>query len=82
MIVAGQWKYVYRPGDIDELYDLTMDPDELRNMAGEPACQVALADLRRRLAAWMRETADPLPPPTATNEEPGTRHEERHGGHD
>jgi arylsulfatase A-like enzyme len=63
MIVTARWKYVYRPGDLDELYDLGTDPDELRNLAGEPTCRDQLDQLRGRLAAWMQETDDVLAPP-------------------
>jgi arylsulfatase A-like enzyme len=63
MVVTQQWKYVFRPGDIDELYDLATDPDELRNLAGEPACAPVLSELRARLADWMHETEDVLPAP-------------------
>lgn len=44
----------------EELYDLVFDPHEARNVAGEPAAQPVLRDLRRRLERWMRRTSDPL----------------------
>ncbi|HEV7136335.1 MAG TPA: choline-sulfatase [Steroidobacteraceae bacterium] len=34
MIRRGRHKFVHSPVDPDQLYDLTQDPDELRNMAG------------------------------------------------
>jgi N-sulfoglucosamine sulfohydrolase len=43
----------------EELYDLTRDPNELHNLAADPAHAEALADLRRRLRAWQRATNDP-----------------------
>lgn len=43
-----------------ELYDLDADPDELTNVAEDPAYAEVLADLRSRLGTWMRETDDPL----------------------
>jgi N-sulfoglucosamine sulfohydrolase len=42
-----------------ELYDLSKDPNELRNVANDPAYAEVLADLRRRLQTWRRETNDP-----------------------
>jgi N-sulfoglucosamine sulfohydrolase len=42
-----------------ELYDLSKDPNELRNVASDAAYAEVLADLRRRLQAWRQETNDP-----------------------
>ena len=42
-----------------ELYDLSKDPNELRNLADDAAYAEVLADLRRRLQAWRQETNDP-----------------------
>jgi N-sulfoglucosamine sulfohydrolase len=52
----------------EQLYDLVLDPAEMSNLAADPACAVALAEMRRRLDQWMRDTDDPLldgpvPPP-------------------
>jgi N-sulfoglucosamine sulfohydrolase len=49
--------YLYRPRE--ELYDGKKDPDELRNLAGDPAHAQTLADLRQRLRAWQSATDDP-----------------------
>ena len=46
-----------RPGE--ELYDLRVDPHQLRNVAGEAAYADARRDLRDRVGRWMRETGDP-----------------------
>jgi N-sulfoglucosamine sulfohydrolase len=43
----------------EELYDLSKDANELRNLAGEAGSAEVLRDLRRRLRAWQEETADP-----------------------
>ena len=37
MIKRGRYKFVHSPVDPDQLYDLTEDPDERRNLAGGPA---------------------------------------------
>lgn len=42
-----------------ELYDLTKDPDELKNIAGHPNYADVQARLRRELESWMAATADP-----------------------
>jgi arylsulfatase A-like enzyme len=44
----------------EELYDLTFDPTESRNVAGDPALAGPLGDMRSRLDRWMKETQDPL----------------------
>jgi arylsulfatase A-like enzyme len=43
-----------------ELYDLTNDPAERRNLAGESDQAAARRDLLNRLHAWMVNTDDPL----------------------
>jgi len=60
MLRTPDWKYVFTPQDIDELYDLRRDPGELRNLADEPQHTELLAALRARLFAWMAQTGDPL----------------------
>jgi arylsulfatase A-like enzyme len=43
-----------------ELYDLTTDPGERTNLAGHADLAEIEVDLRQRLLAWMRDTADLL----------------------
>jgi arylsulfatase A-like enzyme len=45
----------------EELYDVRADPFETRNLAGDPAFNSTLEDLRKRLDRWMLETRDPGP---------------------
>ena len=42
----------------EELYDLQADPDELRNVARDPAHVAALRDLRGKLDAWLASYPD------------------------
>jgi len=42
----------------EELYDLTKDPWEVRNLAGDVAHAKTLASLREKLNRWMEETND------------------------
>jgi N-sulfoglucosamine sulfohydrolase len=49
--------YVHRPKE--ELYDLTADPNELKNLAADPASAKVLDDLRAKLADWRKRTNDP-----------------------
>ena len=47
------------PRDKDELYDLRSDPLEMKNLALEKGNQPQVEDLKRRLAAQMKELEDP-----------------------
>lgn len=46
-----------RPGE--ELYDVAEDPDQIRNLAGEPEYREVAEKLRARLTAYLKETGDP-----------------------
>jgi arylsulfatase A-like enzyme/dienelactone hydrolase len=46
------------PRPAEELYDLSRDPFETQNLAGQPEHEQLLTDLRDRLLAWMEETGD------------------------
>ena len=48
--------YQHRPAV--ELYDVRSDPLERTNLAGAPGSAAVIADLRSRLATWMREQGD------------------------
>ena len=43
----------------DELYDLKKDPDQLVNVAADPAYAKTLMELNKRLFAELEKTADP-----------------------
>jgi len=49
-------RYHARPSE--ELYDLTADPDEQRNLASEPTQAARLKEMRAELATWMRAQGD------------------------
>jgi|AP95_1055475.scaffolds.fasta_scaffold13879_2 arylsulfatase A-like enzyme len=76
MVRTREWKYVTDPmargatltsgsdggpGDVDELYDLTRDPWELRNVAQKPENAGVISEMRSLLAGWMIDTEDPEP---------------------
>ena len=68
MLRKGNYKYV-RPlnaNDLEELYDLRKDPDELTNIAAKPEHQNRLKSLRAAAIAELRRTgagfADRMPP--------------------
>ena len=54
----------------EELYDIVADPDEIKNLAADPASAQDLARLRAELRAWMRESRDTgvLPEPLLRRE--------------
>ena len=49
MFCVQQYKYVFNGFDRDELYDLRADPDEMKNLAGDPAYEGVVRDMCRRL---------------------------------
>lgn len=52
-IREGQWKYVHCVLDPDQLFDLDADPQELTNLAENPAYADVLADfITKRQARW------------------------------
>lgn len=58
VVWSGDWKYVFNGFDEDELYDLTNDPFELRNLAGDPEQRERLEELARRMWGRASETGD------------------------
>ena len=58
------WKYVFNPSDIDELYDLEADPAEMNNRIDDPSVSETARNMRRRLLARLREFNDGLGPQT------------------
>ncbi len=67
MIRHGDYKYV-RPliDDLEELYDMKKDPDELDNLAVKPAFQAKLKEMREMAIAELRRNkagfVDNMPP--------------------
>ena len=63
-LVTPRWKLVVNLFDLDELYDLHVDPDEECNLLFGPAVRDDIrrraVDLLRRLDAEMERTFDPL----------------------
>ncbi len=61
MCRTQDFKYVRRLYESDELYDLSRDPGELRNLIDDPAYAGILADLRERMLTWYQSTCDVVP---------------------
>jgi arylsulfatase A-like enzyme len=60
IITDDNWKYIFTPGDIDEVYDLDSDPAEMRNLLHDPGSAGKTADLRDRLMRSVVEAGDPV----------------------
>lgn len=60
MVRWGDYKYVFNPPDIDELYDLRADPAELTNLINHHDYADLANEGRQRLCKWMEDTDDKL----------------------
>jgi arylsulfatase A-like enzyme len=61
MIRTEEWKLIHYPeAGRRQLFDLTSDPDELKDVASDSKHATTLADLQSRLTAWLKENGDPL----------------------
>jgi arylsulfatase A-like enzyme len=68
MCRTENFKYVKRLYEQDELYDLTNDPEERRNVVNDPAYAPVLLKLKERLLTWYMETCDVVPRKTDKRE--------------
>lgn len=59
-LLTQRYKYVHNQDQLDELYDLCLDPYEQRNLAVEPDFAPLLAKMRGMLREWAAETGDHL----------------------
>ena len=60
-VVTDDWKYVlnWNPRDVDELYDLSADPGEMNNLAGQPSQAPVVETMRSLIMQWLTETGHP-----------------------
>lgn len=59
--ITERWKYVhYHDRDFGELYDRERDPQEVWNLWADPTCRGPVAELQRRLNAFMIDS-EPCP---------------------
>ena len=59
IVVTERYKYIFNGFDIDEMYDLENDPNEITNLLDEPALQDTAQRLRNRIYHHMDEFEDP-----------------------
>ncbi len=60
MVTDDGWKYIFTPGDFDEVYNLNNDPNEMHNLLDDSASQGKVLDLQRRLREISAFYTDPL----------------------
>lgn len=58
MVWHNNWKYVFSPGGLDELYNLEKDPHEKTNLAQDPAHQDQLKAMAKRMWQQMKDIGD------------------------
>lgn len=61
---TGRYKYIHYHGiwDIDELYDLKEDPEEMHNLIDSPEHQKLIKQLNNRMFDWLEKTDGMLIP--------------------
>ena len=65
-VTTRDYKYVFNGFDLDELYDLRTDPDEMINLAGDPAYDAVKRDLCRRMWQFAYREGDTIINPYIT----------------
>jgi len=60
-VVVDGWKYIryLQPGVPEEMYDLTTDPEEMANLAGQPKHAEKLRQLREEMTVELKRTHAP-----------------------
>lgn len=61
MIREGRYKYTFRTHDLEELFDLSADPQEMRNLALEPSGKQRAAAMKEKLFQWHKPPELSLP---------------------
>jgi choline-sulfatase len=60
LITRDGYKYIFTPGDQDEVYDLNQDPGELRNLIEVGNYQELVQHLREQLMDTSTQVSDPV----------------------
>ncbi len=56
MVRTREYKLVYNPAGVDELYDLKADPHEMKNLIDDPAMEAVIKELFGKL--WIKARAE------------------------
>jgi arylsulfatase A-like enzyme len=60
IITPDGWKLNYSPAGEHELYDLTQDPYETRNLVSQPGQHTRIQSLAKRIRRWQAQTKDSI----------------------
>lgn len=60
IVTDDKWKYIFTPGDTDEIYNLNSDPGEMKNLINDPAAKEKKAELQSRIRQITAQFNDPL----------------------
>ncbi len=60
LITRDGYKYIFTPGDQDEVYDLNQDPGELRNLIKGGNCREPVQRMREQLMQTSAQVEDPV----------------------
>lgn len=60
LVTDDGWKYIFTPGDRDEVYDLNNDPAEMNNLCFDPEAVSKVAELQERIRLAAARFNDPL----------------------
>jgi len=58
VLITDKYKYIWNHGDMDELYDLKEDPNELNNLINNEDHKETIDDMKNRLKKWRDKTGD------------------------
>jgi len=58
IVTPTGWTFTCSPRGEHEIYNLSVDPGETRNLMGDPAVEELVADLYERLFEWQERTGD------------------------
>ncbi len=61
MAWEGDWKLIWYPeAGVTQLFDIRADPDELRDLSGEPEYKARVARLNQSMRDWFSARGDPV----------------------
>ena len=63
VVTGDRWKLNLSHADQSELYNLNIDPHEMRNLFDDPAHRDRIRDMTARIRIWMHEVGDTTPLP-------------------